>query len=707
MRRFSDGIVFICIAALGGCLGAAFNEAVVRTTKWRIEHVSPVAWRRVAEALLLLLLVTATICVGLPAMWGCREMKPQLMMEGGVGCLLPKHWAQLSPGLSARGDAARLYAAAEEAAKAGVVSTDGLARLSDQEWTWAAQTLGTPVERAADSTPPSVGPADLIYLARNMSALPYVNIGLSHNGACGEGYFNQLASLLLIPGVKAVTLLLTRGLPHLFSHWALLAFLLAYTPVAAYTAGVSVAAGLFVPHLLIGAAMGRLVGLLELAVVTAACMPSAPPGVDPATMSVATWTLSGYREGLADCGAPDPGTYALIGAAAVMGGSGRITVFLAVVMLELTADVTFMPVIAVTVVLAMWVGNLFNHGLYHSLIPLQGVPFLPRFPHPAQATQPVASVMAKNIVTLQPCMPAEDAEAVLYGLRIVAPPPGPRARRRPRRGSGPGVPESRHGTPMSAGEVGGGVAGGGGSGSGTDASETSETESDSSSDGTSVGGTSLDSDDSGGSVGEKCRMGTLTSHSSFPVVTATGHVIGLVEKRMLSRAVAQARRRRRAAAKRRRGSSAGDGAGAGVVDAVGDDDTYAKEVNGEVIDMMAIMHRAPYVISELSSVARAYDLFRGLGLRHLCVIGDDGRLTGMLTRKDLMAWRLLGVIQHAHSTRHHHGAHVRGPHGGRGHGGDGGVRVPMPALAEGESGELQPAAGAGAGAGGDAGRVTL
>ena len=45
-----------------------------------------------------------------------------------------------------------------------------------------------------------------------------------------------------------------------------------------------------------------------------------------------------YRWVIRDCRMPDPGTYAVVGMAAFMGGSGRITVMLATVLLELTAD---------------------------------------------------------------------------------------------------------------------------------------------------------------------------------------------------------------------------------------------------------------------------------------------------------------------------------------------------------------------------------
>ena len=38
---------------------------------------------------------------------------------------------------------------------------------------------------------------------------------------------------------------------------------------------------------------------------------------------------------------------------------------------------------------------------------------------------------------------------------------------------------------------------------------------------------------------------------------------------------------------------------------------------------------------------RAYSIFRKLGLRHLVVLERDGRVCGMITRKDLMLYKLV------------------------------------------------------------------
>jgi len=44
-------------------------------------------------------------------------------------------------------------------------------------------------------------------------------------------------------------------------------------------------------------------------------------------------------------------------------------------------------------------------------------------------------------------------------------------------------------------------------------------------------------------------------------------------------------------------------------------------------------------------VARAFEIFRKLGMRHLCVTSNTGNLVGIITRKDLMTFRLSDNIR--------------------------------------------------------------
>lgn len=73
-----------------------------------------------------------------------------------------------------------------------------------------------------------------------------------------------------------------------------------------------------------------------------------------------------------------PGTYAMFGAAASLGGVTRMTVSLVVIMFELTGALSYVLPFMVTVFTAKWVGQAyFEHGIYDGLIKLNGYPFLP------------------------------------------------------------------------------------------------------------------------------------------------------------------------------------------------------------------------------------------------------------------------------------------------------------------------------------------
>merc|ERR1719271_1884252 len=73
----------------------------------------------------------------------------------------------------------------------------------------------------------------------------------------------------------------------------------------------------------------------------------------------------------------DPGIAALVGAAAFLGGSGRVTLFTTVMMVEITGDPVMIFPVGFATVFAVLVGNLINHGLYHSLLDVQSQPYLP------------------------------------------------------------------------------------------------------------------------------------------------------------------------------------------------------------------------------------------------------------------------------------------------------------------------------------------
>ncbi|EHL01986.1 putative H(+)/Cl(-) exchange transporter 3 [Glarea lozoyensis 74030] len=88
-----------------------------------------------------------------------------------------------------------------------------------------------------------------------------------------------------------------------------------------------------------------------------------------------------------------PGTYAIIGAAAALGGVTRMTVSIVVIMFELTGALTYVLPIMIAVMLSKWIGDAFGkRGIYESWIHFNEYPFLdnseetviPDIPSPAQ-----------------------------------------------------------------------------------------------------------------------------------------------------------------------------------------------------------------------------------------------------------------------------------------------------------------------------------
>jgi chloride channel 7 len=152
-----------------------------------------------------------------------------------------------------------------------------------------------------------------------------------------------LASLLFIEPGDSIRLLFHLH-KHAFSTASLLLFFFFYITMAVVTYGIAVPSGLFVPSLLSGAAFGRLIG----------------------NMAHKIYPNLAYSN-----------TYALIGAAAVLGGMARMTISLTVILLECTGNEQFVLPLMLTLMTARIVGSLFNEDLYHIHIHLKkGVEFL-------------------------------------------------------------------------------------------------------------------------------------------------------------------------------------------------------------------------------------------------------------------------------------------------------------------------------------------
>tara|TARA_B100000780_G_scaffold210920_1_gene150829 strand:+ start:17 stop:1267 length:1251 start_codon:yes stop_codon:yes gene_type:complete len=357
---------------------------------------------------------------------------------------------------------------------------------------------------------------------------PYIHIHYEHTYTCGKSShsYNDMAMLWLNGGAKGVKTLLQRGFPHQISEQTLAVFLVVYFVLAAITSGTHVPAGLVVPMLLIGGSFGRLFGLWWLKIKKGMCENYEVLGDD---YDMYHWAAT-YRWIVRDCKLPDPGTFAVIGMASFMGGSGRISVMLAIVMLELTGDAGLIAPVGIVCILSMLVGNLFNHGLYHGLIPIMNIPYLNATPAHVMYVSRVSEIMSTKLVVLpQHC--------TVQQLTVLK---------------------------------------------------------------------------------KRIDSGRVT-HNAFPVIANPyqNTLCGLLQLDHLQV----------------------------LLNDLNSDDTILNErIRGPdgTIDLTQYCDRSPLTVTSNSTVSRAYEVLRKLGLRHLMVMGrKDGKLCGVLTRKDLMIFKIV------------------------------------------------------------------
>ncbi|KAK9881295.1 hypothetical protein WA026_015417 [Henosepilachna vigintioctopunctata] len=186
---------------------------------------------------------------------------------------------------------------------------------------------------------------------------------------CEDGQYNVLASIWFQTPEASVRSLL-HDPPNTHNALSLASFVLLYYILACWTYGLSASIGLFIPTLLTGAAWGRLVSV-------------------------------GLTQVLPNSAIVQPGKYALIGAAAQLGGVVRMTISLTVIIMETTGDISFALPLIITLVAAKWTGDFFNEGIYDTYIELTGVPLLSWDPPPLAHNIYASEVMSHPVVTLK------------------------------------------------------------------------------------------------------------------------------------------------------------------------------------------------------------------------------------------------------------------------------------------------------------------
>ncbi|KAF4638045.1 hypothetical protein G7Y89_g23 [Cudoniella acicularis] len=165
----------------------------------------------------------------------------------------------------------------------------------------------------------------------------------------------------------------TAGTIFLLVFAAILGFFL-----ASITFGLQIPAGIILPSMAVGALFGRAVGII----------------MEIWVHNHPTFFLFASCEPDVPC--VTPGTYAIIGAAAALGGVTRMTVSIVVIMFELTGALTYVLPIMIAVMFSKWVGDAFGkRGIYESWIHFNEYPFLDNSEETLIPDIPVSQIMTR------------------------------------------------------------------------------------------------------------------------------------------------------------------------------------------------------------------------------------------------------------------------------------------------------------------------
>lgn len=190
--------------------------------------------------------------------------------------------------------------------------------------------------------------------------------------------------------------------PGVFTAVSLLVLALIFKLITTiFTFGMKVPCGLFIPSLCLGAIVGRIVGI----------------GMQQLAYNYPhIWIFGGECVSGDEC--ITPGLYAMVGAAAVLGGVTRMTVSLVVIMFELTGGVRYIVPLMAAAMASKWVGDaLGRQGIYDAHINLNGYPFLDskeEFAHTALAADVMQPKRSEPLSVLtQDSMTVDDVEVLL------------------------------------------------------------------------------------------------------------------------------------------------------------------------------------------------------------------------------------------------------------------------------------------------------
>ncbi|KEG10276.1 chloride channel protein [Trypanosoma grayi] len=205
---------------------------------------------------------------------------------------------------------------------------------------------------------------------------------------------HSYASLAFANADSAVQTLLSWRTEEMLQAPVLAIFLVIYFIASALFLGVSLCGGTLLPGLVVGAAIGRLVGL----------------GVFFAEASV---VKSGVRSTWAD-----PGCFALIGAGSFVGGTTGLTFSICTILMETTGDFQHLLPLMMGITIAKKTAELFTHNINAMILEARCVPMLDfenqlhKYP-----MYDARHVMAPHVVTLETVCTLRRIFEVLHSTR--------------------------------------------------------------------------------------------------------------------------------------------------------------------------------------------------------------------------------------------------------------------------------------------------
>jgi len=371
----------------------------------------------------------------------------------------------------------------------------------------------------------------------------YVNF---HCPSESEGY-NDLATIFFNTQDDAIRNLFMPKSEKIFRVSSLLFFMVSYFILAVVTYGLAVPSGLFIPCILCGCSYGRLVGIMVV------------------EYGMTSTSLVGIEEG----------TYALLGAASFLGGSMRMTISLCVILVELTNNIAFLPLLMIVLLVSKAVGDQFGIGIYDVHCGLKFAPILEEQPEGFMRHLKARDVMSKDVVSFAA---VERVGYIIEALQNTTHNAFPVVLRR----------ESS----MKA-----------------FAEQQQEDQPVGNTSGNSFGGAVLRSHLLWALMNRQFQDGTLPKTRAEMVAIASNTVsYDDIDFSTIT-------------------------TGKGVTI---DDVPIIDEDMNKYVNLLPFINPQPYVVPQSMGLAKTYSLFRTLGLRHLFIVPNITEVVGVITRKDLL-----------------------------------------------------------------------